>query len=113
LPITESHRTATTLTTESLLEYIPTIRPHKLSMTTMGLHSMVIVRIKDSDGFEGLGEATTIGGLAYGPESPESVKLTIDTYFTPQLLGKPAANINRSEERRVGKESRSRWSRGE
>lgn len=86
--------TATIQSIEAVLVDIPTIRPHKLSMTTMGLQSMVIVRIKDSDGFEGLGEATTIGGLAYGPESPESVKLTIDTYFTPQLLGKPAANIN-------------------
>ena len=86
--------TATIQSIEAVLVDIPTIRPHKLSMTTMGVQSMVIVRIKDSDGFEGLGEATTIGGLAYGPESPESVKLTIDTYFTPQLLGKPAANIN-------------------
>ena len=41
-----------------------------------------------------MGEATTIGGLAYGAESPESVKLTIDTYFTPQLVGQPADNIN-------------------
>lgn len=55
---------------------------------------MVIVRMKDSEGLEGLGEATTIGGLAYGPESPESVKLTIDTYFKPQLIGQPADNIN-------------------
>src|SRR5690606_29344218 len=55
---------------------------------------MVIVRIKDSVGLEGLGEATTIGGLAYGPESPESVKLTNDTYFKPQLVAKSADNIN-------------------
>ncbi|WP_020680545.1 muconate/chloromuconate family cycloisomerase [Marinobacterium rhizophilum] len=79
---------------ESILVDIPTIRPHKLSMTTMGVQSMVIVRMKDSDGLEGLGEATTIGGLAYGPESPESVKLTIDTYFKPQLIGQSADQIN-------------------
>lgn len=79
---------------EAILVDIPTIRPHKLSMTTMGVQTMVIVRIRDSEGLEGLGEATTIGGLAYGPESPESVKLTIDTYFQPQLVNQPAANIN-------------------
>ncbi|GAA3550675.1 muconate/chloromuconate family cycloisomerase [Zobellella aerophila] len=79
---------------EAILVDIPTIRPHKLSMATMGVQTMVIVRIKDSAGLEGLGEATTIGGLAYGPESPESVKLTIDTYFAPQLFGQPADNIN-------------------
>lgn len=85
---------ATIESIESILVDIPTIRPHKLSMTTMGVQTMVIVRMKDSDGLEGLGEATTIGGLAYGPESPESVKLTIDTYFKPQLIGQPAGNIN-------------------
>ncbi|EBA00575.1 muconate/chloromuconate family cycloisomerase [Marinobacter sp. ELB17] len=79
---------------EAILVDIPTIRPHKLSMTTMGVQTMVIVRIKDGDGFEGLGEATTIGGLAYGPESPESVKLTIDTYFKPLLIDQPADQIN-------------------
>ncbi|GAA3714855.1 muconate cycloisomerase family protein [Oceanisphaera sediminis] len=79
---------------EAILVDIPTIRPHQLSMTTMGVQTMVIVRMKDSDGLEGLGEATTIGGLAYGPESPESVKLTIDTYFKPLLIGQAADNIN-------------------
>ncbi|PRB80918.1 muconate/chloromuconate family cycloisomerase [Pseudomonas sp. MYb185] len=85
---------ATIQSIEAVLVDIPTIRPHKLSMTTMGVQTMVIVRIKDSDGLEGLGEATTIGGLAYGPESPESVKLTIDAYFKPQLIGQAADNIN-------------------
>ncbi|ATG72453.1 muconate cycloisomerase [Zobellella denitrificans] len=85
---------ATIQSIEAILVDIPTIRPHKLSMATMGVQTMVIVRIKDSDGLEGLGEATTIGGLAYGPESPESVKLTIDSYFSPLLLGRPADAIN-------------------
>jgi muconate cycloisomerase len=79
---------------EAILVDIPTIRPHKLSMTTMGVQTMVIVRMKDSDGLEGLGEATTIGGLSYGPESPEGIKLVIDTYLSPQLIGQPADHIN-------------------
>ncbi len=33
-----------------------------------------------------MGEGTTIGGLAYGAESPEGMKLAIDTYFAPHLL---------------------------
>ncbi|WGY48467.1 muconate/chloromuconate family cycloisomerase [Vibrio sp. ABG19] len=86
---------ATIHSIETMLVDIPTIRPHKLSVATMGVQTMVIVRIKDSDGLEGIGEATTIGGLAYGPESPESVKVTIDTYFQPQLLGQPAGAINK------------------
>lgn len=81
-------------TIETLLVDLPTIRPHKLSMITMACQTLVIVRLRDSDGVEGLGEGTTIGGLAYGPESPESIKRNIDTYLAPLLLGQPAASIN-------------------
>lgn len=45
---------ATIQSIEAVLVDIPTIRPHKLSMTTMGVQSMVIVRMTDSNGLEGL-----------------------------------------------------------
>lgn len=79
---------------DTILIDLPTIRPHKLSMATMARQTMVIVRMGFSDGIEGLGEATTIGGLSYGSESPEGVKLTIDRYITPLLIGQPADNLN-------------------
>jgi muconate cycloisomerase len=78
---------------ETMLVDIPTIRPHKLSMTSMAVQTMVIVRIKDDQGREGIGEGTTIGGLAYGPESPESIKINIDTYLAPLLIGQPLHSI--------------------
>lgn len=65
---------------------VPTIRPHVLAMATMHAQAMVIVRLVDADGIEGIGEGTTIGGLSYGPESPESIKSAIDTYIYPILL---------------------------
>ena len=64
---------------------VPTIRPHVLAMATMHAQTMVIVRLTDSDGIEGVGEGTTIGGLSYGEESPESIKSAIDTYIAPIL----------------------------
>ncbi|WP_260928263.1 muconate/chloromuconate family cycloisomerase [Novosphingobium sp. 9] len=64
---------------------VPTIRPHVLAMATMHSQAMVIVRLTDSDGVEGIGEGTTIGGLSYGEESPESIKSAIDTYIVPVL----------------------------
>lgn len=73
---------------------LPTIRPHKLSMATMQQQTMVIIKITSSDSILGWGESTTIGGLTYGPESPESMKLTIDQYIAPLLVGKDATNIN-------------------
>jgi len=63
-------------------------------MTTMACQTMVIVRMRHSDGIEGLGEGTTIGGLAYGAESPESIKCNIDTYLTPILVGQPSGNVH-------------------
>lgn len=78
---------------ETLLVDLPTIRPHQLSMTTMKGQTLMIVRITCSDGSVGIGEGTTIGGLAYGAESPESMKLNIDTYFTPLLVGQNADQV--------------------
>jgi len=54
-------------------------------MATMSHQSIVLVRMRDSDGVEGIGEGTTIGGLSYGEESPEGIKLAIDTYIAPVL----------------------------
>jgi len=72
---------------ESILLDIPTIRPHKLSMTTMGCQTLLLVKMTCSQGIVSWGEATTIGGLSYGPESPESIKSAIDTYLAPLLIG--------------------------
>lgn len=79
---------------EAILADLPTIRAHQLSMATMQQQTMVIIRLRSSDGIEGIGEATTIGGLSYGEESPEGIKLTIDTYLAPALVGQDATNIN-------------------
>ncbi|MDO5668338.1 MAG: muconate/chloromuconate family cycloisomerase [Alcaligenaceae bacterium] len=78
---------------QTLLVDLPTIRPHQLSMTTMKGQTLMIVRIHCSDGTVGVGEGTTIGGLAYGAESPESMKLNIDTYFAPLLVGQHAEQV--------------------
>lgn len=76
---------ATIVEIDTLIVDIPTIRPHVLAMATMHHQSIVIVRLRDSDGVEGIGEGTTIGGLSYGEESPEGIKLAIDTYIAPVL----------------------------
>ncbi|MEC5211255.1 muconate cycloisomerase [Psychrobacter sp. PL15] len=70
----------------TLLVPIPTIRTHKLACTVMNEQVLVLVHIQTEDGYEGWGEATTIGGLSYAEESPHSIKTNIDTYFTPLLL---------------------------
>lgn len=79
---------------EAILVDLPTIRAHRLAMTTMRKQTLVIVRLRCGDGIEGLGEATSIGGLSYGEQSPEGIKLTIDTFLAPLLHGRDAININ-------------------
>ncbi|VVQ01349.1 Muconate cycloisomerase 1 [Pseudomonas fluorescens] len=79
---------------EAIIVDLPTIRPHKLAMHTMQQQTLVILRLTCSDGIEGIGESTTIGGLAYGYESPESIKANIDAHLAPALVGRSAANIN-------------------
>ncbi|HJT94420.1 MAG TPA: muconate cycloisomerase, partial [Mycobacterium sp.] len=76
-----------------MLVDLPTIRPHKLSMAVMNGQTLMLVRIRCSDGTVGIGEGTTIGGLAYGAESPEGMKMVIDTYFAPQLVGADANRV--------------------
>lgn len=78
---------------ETFILDIPTIRPHKMSVATMQKQTLVLVKITSSDGIVGWGEATTIGGLSYGEESPESIKTNIDTYFAP-LLTNLKENLN-------------------
>ncbi|HEY4548098.1 MAG TPA: muconate/chloromuconate family cycloisomerase [Pedomonas sp.] len=70
---------------------LPTIRPHVLSMATMMRQTALFVQLRCSDGTVGTGEATTIGGLSYGPESPEGIQLAINTYFRPLLIGADAS----------------------
>lgn len=84
---------------EAIIVDLPTIRPHKLAMHTMQNQTLVILRIRCADGIEGIGEATTIGGLAYGYESPESIKTNLDRYFAPLLVGQDASNINAAMQR--------------
>jgi muconate cycloisomerase len=78
---------------ETFLVDLPIIRPHQLAMTTIGHQTVLIVRLRASDGIIGFGEGTTIGGLSYGAESPEGMKLAIDTYIAPHLIGGDANRI--------------------
>jgi len=87
---------------ETMLVDLPTIRPHKLSVATMDGQTLMLVRVHCSDGIVGVGEGTTIGGLAYGGESPESMKLAVDTYFAPVMTGQDATRVQQLMAR-VGK----------
>jgi muconate cycloisomerase len=79
---------------ESILVDLPTIRAHKLARQTVMQQTLVVLRVRTDTGTEGLGEATTIGGLSYGEESPESIKSALDIYIAPLVTGLDPRNIN-------------------
>ncbi|WP_180041867.1 muconate/chloromuconate family cycloisomerase [Acinetobacter sp. YH12218] len=78
---------------ETLLVEIPTIRPHKMAVATMQTQTLVLIKITTEDGYIGWGEATTIGGLGYGEESPESIRTNIENYFSPLLKTLTGLNV--------------------
>ena len=79
---------------ETILVDIPTTRTHHLAFAAVDVQNYVIVRVF-ADGLVGLGEASTIGGPAWADESSEAIKITIDTYHAPQLIGQDARQLTR------------------
>jgi muconate cycloisomerase len=79
---------------ETYIIDLPTVRQHVLSMATMRTQSVLILRILDADGAGGWGEGATIGGLSYGEESVEGMKLAVETHIAPHLLGMDASCIS-------------------
>lgn len=69
---------------------IPTVRQHKLSSLSTSQQNYVLVRLRTSNGVEGIGEAATLGGPRWSEESVESIKATIDRYLAPAILGERA-----------------------
>ena len=79
---------------ETILVDIPTTRTHHLAFAAVDVQNYVIVRVF-ADGLVGLGEASTIGGPAWADESSEAIKITVDTYLAPQLIGQDARQLTR------------------
>lgn len=78
---------------ETVLVDIPTKRVHHLSFGAITAQNYVIVRVRSDDGVEGIGEASTIGGPAWAEESTEIIKIIIDTYLAPHLLGRDPGDL--------------------
>ncbi len=86
---------------ETILVDIPTTRTHDLAFAALDVQNYVIVRVF-ADGLVGLGEASTIGGPAWADESPEAIKITVDSYLAPQLIGQDARDLNPRSRSRAG-----------
>jgi muconate/chloromuconate cycloisomerase len=91
-------------TIESAILDIPLTRPHHLSFGVKTAVNVVIVRVTTEDGSVGTGEAVASAGPSWGEECAETIKLIIDKYAAPELIGQDASNIvtiNRRMARRI------------
>jgi muconate cycloisomerase len=79
------------VTIEAIPYNLPTIRPHKQAMATITEHTLVLVRIRDDEGREGLGEVAIIPH--YGAETQRGVCQIVDDVLAPNLLGKDPTSI--------------------
>jgi muconate cycloisomerase len=72
---------------------LPTVRPHKFKSLTIDHQSYLIARVRTEEGVEGIGEAVVPGGPWWGGESVETMKVVIDTYLAPALIGQDATRV--------------------
>ena len=68
-------------------------QPITMSFGVVRSINVILVRMRDQDGLEGLGEATVLGGPFWGGESAEAVQATIEAYLKPLLLGTKVQGI--------------------
>ncbi|KAB0486657.1 hypothetical protein F7R15_07180 [Pseudomonas reinekei] len=66
---------------------IPFSQPIRMSFGTLDRLNLLLVRLIDENGIEGVGEATVMGGPYWGGESIEAVEAAVVKYLGPQLIG--------------------------
>lgn len=66
---------------------IPFSQPIRMSFGTLDRLNLLLVRLTDDSGVEGVGEATIMGGPYWGGESIEGVEAAVVKYLGPQLVG--------------------------
>src|SRR5260370_28592763 len=69
---------------EAIPYTLPTVRPHKLAMATITDHTLVLVRIRDDEGREGLGEAAFIP--PYRAATQHGIRQVISENLSPNLV---------------------------
>ena len=68
--------------------------PISMSFGDVRVRNFVLVRMRDSDGVEGVGETGALGGPYWGQESAESIEAAINTYIAPLLVGRTLNGLN-------------------
>lgn len=78
---------------DTVLLDVPLRRPHRFARTGMSAQPVLLVSVKTAGGVVGVGEGVVPGGPWWGGESVETMKVVIDRYVTPLLLGRDVDDI--------------------
>lgn len=74
---------------------VPLVRSHKFATTSMDAQPILLVSIKTDGGVVGHGEGVVPGGPWWGGESVETMKVIVDRYITPILLGRTVDDLTK------------------
>ncbi|MGH3519960.1 MAG: muconate cycloisomerase family protein [Haloechinothrix sp.] len=79
---------------ETVIVDLPLRRSHKFKSMSTDHQSYLVARVRTTDGIEGIGEAVVPGGPWWGGESVETMKVVIDAYLAPALIGQDASRVD-------------------
>lgn len=68
-------------------------RPIRMSFGEISHQHLLLVRLLDADGVEGVGEACVMGGPFWNSDTIEGVRATVQTYTAPLLQGRTFADL--------------------
>lgn len=79
---------------ETLLVDIPFRRLQRFARLDARVQTALLVRIRDRDGAEGIGECIVPGGPWWSGDSVEAMKVTIDRYLAPAMIGRDPHDLD-------------------
>ncbi|SLN71187.1 Muconate cycloisomerase 1 [Roseivivax jejudonensis] len=78
---------------ETILVDLPFRRLQRFARLDATGQTSLLVRVTDSDGAEGIGEAIVPCGPWWSGDSVETMKIMIDAYFAPAMIGWPVMSV--------------------
>ena len=79
---------------ETFIVDLQLVRDQQFAALRAKAQCFVLIFIRTKDGIEGVGESSVPSGPWWGGESAESIKVNIDTYLAPLVIGQDAFNVD-------------------
>lgn len=78
---------------ETVILDVPLRRPHRFARVSMERQPVLLLFVRTAGGVTGVGEGTVPGGPWWGGESVETMRVVIERYIAPLLLGRHVDEI--------------------